>query len=232
MKLTVFIPCFNEKKTILKAIEEAKGLSVSKEIVVIDNASTDGTRELLQGLKKDDDLKIVLHSDNLGVGYSAIECIGMARGEYFYAPYADLEYRMTDVYNMLGKIESEDLDAVFGSRLLLKKDLPKLSLVRERPFWLGSIISTCLVNFIYGRRFTDIIATKLIKTTILKNLHLKAHNQAFEFELVSRLCKKGCKIDETAVWYKPRTHKEGKTIRALDMIPAITAILKVKFFGS
>ena len=85
MKLTVFIPCFNEKKTILKAIEEAKGLSVSKEIVVIDNASTDGTRELLQGLKKDDDLKIVLHSDNLGVGYSAIECIGLATGEYFYA---------------------------------------------------------------------------------------------------------------------------------------------------
>ena len=229
MKLTIFIPCFNEKRTILKAIEEAKGLKVDKEIIVIDNASTDGTRELLYSLKKEKNLKIVLHSRNLGVGYSAIECINMAMGEYFYAPYADLEYKMEDVYNMLSKIELENLDAVFGSRLLLEKNKSKIALIKERPFWLGSIIATLLVNLLYGRRFTDTIATKVIKTDILKSLGCSAYNQAFEFELVSRLCRRGCKIQEVPIYYKPRGYKEGKTVKVWDMIPAIWAIIKVKF---
>jgi hypothetical protein len=82
---------------------------------------------------------------------------------------------------------------------------------------------------LYGRHFTDVIATKLIKTGILKKLGFRATSQAFEFELVSRLCKKGCNIGEIPVWYKPRTHREGKTIRATDMIPAILAILRVRF---
>ncbi|MDD5596108.1 MAG: glycosyltransferase family 2 protein, partial [Candidatus Omnitrophica bacterium] len=98
------------------------------------------------------------------------------------------------------------------------------------PYWLGTIIGTFLINLFYHRRLTDIIATKLIKTGILKELGCKADNQAFEFELVSKLCKRGCKIGEVPVWYKPRTHKEGKTIKALDMIPALWAILRIRFF--
>jgi hypothetical protein len=106
-----------------------------------------------------------------------------------------------------------------------------LELIKERPYWLGSIIGTALINLLYRKSFTDIIATKLIKVNILKELGCEANNQAFEFELVSRLCKKGYKIGEVPVDYKPRTHKEGKTIRAFDMIPAILAILRVKIFG-
>jgi glycosyltransferase involved in cell wall biosynthesis len=231
MKLTILIGCFNEKPTILKAIEQAKAINIDKEIIVVDNCSTDGTKEILETLKDDQALKIVFHAKNMGAGYSACEGIHLARGDYFYGPGADLEYKMEDVYRMMDKMESENLDAVFGSRLLDRRDISRYRLIKERPYWLGTIIGTFLINLFYHRRLTDIIATKLIKTGILKELGCKADNQAFEFELVSKLCKRRCKIGEVPIWYKPRTHKEGKTIRAFDMVPAILTILKVKIFG-
>jgi hypothetical protein len=136
---------------------------------------------------------------------------------------------MDDVYKMIEKVDSEKLDIVFGSRLLDRPNVSKFALIKERPYWLGTIITTFLINLLYGKKFSDIIATKLLKTDILKELGCKADNQAFEFELVSSLCKKGCKIGEVPIWYKPRTHKEGKTIKAVHMIPAILAILRIKF---
>ena len=231
MKLTILIGCLNEKLTIFKAIEQAKAINIDKEIIVIDNCSTDGTREMLEGLKNYKDLSVVFHSKNMGAGYSACEGIKLAQSEYFYGPGADLEYKMDDVYKMIDKLEKGNLDAVFGSRLANRKNVSRFELIKERPYWLGTIIATFLINLLYRKNFTDIIAIKLIKTDILKKLGCKARNQAFEFELVSKLCKGGYSIGEVPVYYKPRTHKEGKTIRVLDMIPAILAILRVKVFG-
>jgi len=231
MKLSIVITCFNEKFTILKAIDEAKAINIDKEIIVIDNCSTDGTKEILDGLKGDKALKIILHSKNMGAGYSGSEGTRLAQGDYIYGPGADLEYKMEDVCKMMDKLERENLDAVFGSRLADRRNVSNIALIKERPYWLGTIIATFLINLFYSKKFTDIIAPKLIKTNILKELNLKANNQAYEFELASRLCKKGYKIGEVHVSYKPRSHEEGKTIRAFDMIPAILAILKVKIFG-
>ncbi|MDD5197119.1 MAG: glycosyltransferase family 2 protein [Candidatus Omnitrophica bacterium] len=230
MRITILIACFNEKSTILRAIEEAKRITIDKEIIVIDNCSTDGTKEILEGLKNDKDLKVIIHSKNMGSGYSACECIKLAQGDYFYGPGADLEYKMDDVYKMMDKIDKESLDAVFGSRLSDRKGISIRQLIKERPYWLGTIIATFLINLFYRRNFTDVIATKLIKTEALKGLDCKSANQAFEFELVSKLCKKGYKIGEIPVWYRPRTHEEGKTIRAMDMFPALLAIFRIKFF--
>ncbi len=229
MKLTILILCFNEKAEISRTIEYARGIKIDKEILVIDNCSTDGTREFLNTFQPAGELRIILHGQNMGVGYSACEGIALARGDYLYAPGADLEYTMEDVYKMMEKAEAEKLDGVFGSRLLDRKDSSRLQLIKERPYWLGSIIGTFLINLFYGRKFTDIIATKLIKTQILKKLGCSARGQAFEFELVSRICKQGCLIGEVPVAYKPRTHKEGKTIRVFDMLPALWVIFKVRF---
>jgi glycosyltransferase involved in cell wall biosynthesis len=231
MKLTIVISCYNERVTILKAIEEAKSIDIDKEIIVIDNCSTDGTREILQGIINDKELKIVFHSNNMGAGYSAREGIALANGDYFYGPGADLEYKMEDVYKMKEKLENEKLDAVFGSRLLERINVSKAALIKERPYWLGTIIATGLINLFYNKNFTDVIAPKLIKTAILKKLCCEKSNQAFEFELASRLCKKGYKIAEVPISYKPRTHKEGKTIKALDMLPALLVMCKIKLFG-
>jgi len=231
MKLTIIIGCFNEKPTILKAIEEAKALKINKEIIVIDNCSTDGTKEILDGLKDDEALKIILHSKNMGAGYSGWEGICLAQGDYVYGPGADLEYKMEDVLKMIYKMENEGLDVVFGSRLLNKADVSRFKLIKERPFWLGTFIATFFVNLLYGKHFTDIIGTNLIKTSVSKKINCKANGQAFAFELVSKLCKGKYKTGEVSVYYKPRTHKEGKTIRAVDMLPALLAILRVKLFG-
>lgn len=231
MKLTILIGCFNEKPTILKAIEQAKEINMDKEIIVIDNCSTDGTREILEGLKNDKALKIVFHSRNMGAGYSGCEGIRLAQGDYFYGPGADLEYRMEDVYKMIDKMEGEKLDGVFGSRLLDRKNVSLSGLIKERPYWLGTIIATFLVNLLFHKSFTDVIGISLVKTNILRGLNCKSNSQAFQFELVSKLCKQGYKIGEVSLWYKPRTHKEGKTIRAIDIIPALLVILRVKFFG-
>lgn len=231
MKLSIVLGCFNEKQTILKAIEQAKAIQIDKEIIVIDNCSTDGTKEILESLRNDQALKIIFHPKNFGAGYSGIEAICVAQGDYLYGPGADLEYKMDDVYKLIDKMEKENLDAVFGSRLADRRGVSIWHLIKERPFWLGTIIGTFLINLIYRKGFTDIIAVKLIKTNVTKRLDCKSRNQAFEFELASKLCKGGFKIGEVPVWYKPRTHKEGKKITAFDMIPAILVILKVKFFG-
>jgi dolichol-phosphate mannosyltransferase len=231
MKLTVVIGCFNEKPTILKAIEEVQALKIDKEIIVIDNCSTDGTKEILEGLKDDRSLKIVFHSHNMGAGYSACEGIRLAQGAYYFGPGADLEYKMDDLYKMMDKMEKDNLDVVLGSRLANRRNVSKIALIKERPYWLGSIIATSLINLIYRKNFTDIIGINLIKTSILKELNCNDYSQAFAFELISRLCKGRYKIGEVPVWYKPRTHKEGKTIRAFDMIPALWVILKVKFLA-
>ncbi|MBU1113352.1 MAG: glycosyltransferase family 2 protein [Candidatus Omnitrophica bacterium] len=229
MELTVVINCFNEKNTILQAIQEAKELTIDKEIVVIDNCSTDGTRELLQGLE-DDSLRIIIQPKNYGAGRSGKVGVEMARGKYLFAPGADLEYRMSDVYPMFKKLKEENLDAVFGSRLAAKKNMSKLAIIKERPYSLATIVVTYLTNLWYHRNLTDIIAPKLIKTDILKGLGMTADDQAYEFELASLLCKRGYKIGEIPVWYKPRSKQEGKTIRPLDLLPALTAMLKVKLF--
>lgn len=231
MKLTILISCFNEKATILKAIEQAKSISIDKEIIVIDNCSTDGTREILETLKEDKALKIVFNPINMGAGNSGRQGISLAQGDYFYAPGADLEYRMDDVYRMIEKLEKEGLDVVFGSRLLGKRDLPLLHLIRERPFWLGTIIGTFLINLLYRKNLSDIIGTYLTKVRILRALDCKSSSQALMFELASKFCKNKYRIGEVPVSYNPRTRQEGKTIKAADMLPAILAIFKVKFFG-
>ena len=231
MKLTILINCFNEKSTILKAIEEARAINIDKEIIVIDNCSTDGTKEILESLKGDKELKIILHSKNMGAGYSGWEGMCLAQGDYVYGPGADLEYKMEDVLKMMEKIENEGLDVVFGSRLADRKGVSIRALIRERPFWLGTIIATSMINLLYRKNFTDIIGTNLIKTEALKKIDCQSNGQALAFELVSMLCKRDYKIGEVPISYKPRTHKEGKTIRMFDIIPAILAILRVKFFG-
>lgn len=152
MKTSIVIPCFNERKTIAEAIEQAKQLEINKEIIVIDNCSTNGTREILQRLN-DDSIRIVLQPQNYGVGRSAKLAIRMAKSDYFYGPGADLEYKMTDVLSMIKKLEDENLDAVFGSRLLNENNKSKLQLIKERPFWLGSFISTFLIN-LFTRRIS------------------------------------------------------------------------------
>ena len=231
MKLSVIVTVFNEKNTIIKAIEEAKSLNIDKEIIIIDNCSDDGTVEILKGLN-DDAINIIFQPQNYGFAQSVLTGISLARGEFIYIQYSDLEYDILSVYEMLDLIEKENLDVVFGSRYYyLKKNICSIFLlIKKRPYAMGSLVTTSLINLFYRKRFTDIIGSKLYRTSSFSKIKIEARNIGFDFEIVSKLCKNRFKIKEVPVAYKPRSHSDGKKIKATDIIPALAAIFKVKFF--
>jgi glycosyltransferase involved in cell wall biosynthesis len=226
MKLTIIVTVYNEKSTILEAIEQARKLDIDKEIIVIDNCSTDGTREILKALH-DPCLIIVYQSKNYGYGGSVITGMNLAKGDYVYVHNSDLEYDPGCVYEMLKLCESENLDAVFGSRLFNRKNDSRLKIIKERPFYLGTIITTSLANIFYGKDFSDIIGNRFYRVSALKSLDPKTSGVGFDFEVVSKLCKYGFRIKEVPVSYKPRS--EGKKIKVWDIIPAVFTMIKVKF---
>ncbi len=228
MKLTVVVTVYNEKNTIVRAIEEAKKIQLDKEIIVIDNCSTDGTREILRSLN-DSTIKVVYQSMNYGYGTSVVTGANLARGEYLFIHNSDLEYDPVCVYEMLDVAEKENLDVVFGSRLISRRNGSVFKIIKERPFYLGTIIVTFLINLLYGRNFTDIIGNRLYRTASLKKLNPQEPAIGFDFEVVSKLCKYGYKIKEMPVKYFPRS--KGKKVKAYDIIPAVLTILNVKFFG-
>lgn len=226
MKLTVAVTVYNEKDTIARAIEEAKKIQLDKEIIVIDNCSTDGTREILRGLN-DNSIKVVYQSMNYGYGASVLTGANLAQGEYLFIHNSDLEYDPVCVYEMLEASVKENLDAVFGSRLLSRRNESVFKILKERPFYLGTIITTFLFNLFYGRHFADTIGNRLYRTASLKKLNPQEPGIGFDFEVVSKLCKYGYKIKEMPVKYSPR--KKGKKVKVYDIIPAILTILKIKF---
>jgi glycosyltransferase involved in cell wall biosynthesis len=228
MKLTVLVTVFNEKDTILRAIEEAKKINLDKEIIVIDNCSTDGTREILRNLN-DPFIKIVYQSMNYGYGMSIITGMNMAKGEFLFVHNSDLEYDPECVYKMLNLAENKGLDAVFGSRLAHRKGEPILSILKERPFYLGTLITTGLANIFYKKIFSDIIGNRLYRIESLKRLAPSANGIGFDFEVVSKLCKNNYKVEEVSVRYSPRT--KGKKVKVYDIIPAILTMIRIKFIS-
>jgi len=227
MKLTIVVTVYNEKDTIVRAIEQAKALSLEKQIIVIDNCSTDGTREILRQLN-DKELEIVYQSGNYGYGMSVITGMRLAKGGYMYVHNSDLEYDPVCVYDMLRIAEEEQLDAVFGSRLFHRRGESKLSIIKTRPFYLGTIITTFLTNVFYRKDFTDIIGCRFYRTSALKAINPRIQGIGFDFEVVSKLAKLGYKLKEIPVQYYPRT--KGKKIKVYDIIPAVWTMIKIKFF--
>ncbi|OGS55078.1 MAG: hypothetical protein A3J79_01180 [Elusimicrobia bacterium RIFOXYB2_FULL_62_6] len=229
MKLTVVVTVYNEKATIIRAIQAAKDLAVDKEIIVVDNCSTDGTRELLRSLN-DPAVQVVYQPVNYGYGMSVITGIKMAKGEFLFVHNSDLEYDPACVYEMLDRSEKEGLDAVFGSRLFnRRKKESVLSILKERPFYLGTVITTGLANIFYGRDFTDVIGNRFYRTASVRKIDPQTQGIGFDFEVVSKLCKYGMKLAEVPVTYASRT--VGKKIKVYDIIPAVLIMFRIKFLG-
>ena len=228
MKLTVLIPVYNEVKTILQAIEEVEKITVpDKEVIIIDNFSTDGTRELLQGLKHDK-YKIIFNDHNTVSG-SLINGMKMAKGDFVYSHHSDLEYDASDALRMLEVAEQGGYDVVIGSRLKgIKGSI--WGAVKERPAFLATVICTALINRWYGKDFTDVIGTHLFRTAAICQVPVDDYGQGYIFEHISRICKRGLKMTEVAVSYHPRSYKEGKKIKPYHIINALFAMLKVRLF--
>lgn len=229
MKLTVIVAVFNEVTTILQAIRDVEKIKVPhKEVIIIDNCSTDGTKELLKGLRINE-YQIVYNEKNLVSGTSVIG-MKMAQGEYIYEHHTDLEYDPSDAMEMLAVAEQGGYDVVLGSRLKNTKS-SRWRLIKERPAYLATIICTALINRWYGKNFTDVIGSHLYRTAAAREIPVNTYGQGYIFEQISRLCKRGYKIAEVAVSYRPRSYQEGKKIRPYHLINALLALYRVRLFG-
>ena len=232
MSITFLIPIYNEVKTVRNAIEEAIEIEIpSKEIIIIDNGSTDGTLEIVKEYQDHDNIKIILQEKNLGFGNSIREGFLHSTKEFIYLQFGDLEYDIKSSFEMLKKTQEQNLDAMFGSRLKNLSSLIELcKIIIKKPAYLATVICTFLINFFYNKKFTDIIGGKLYRKETIKYVLPKISGQGFDFELVSLICKKNLKVGEIFIDYKPRENFSDKKIKFYHMFNAIYGILKIKFF--
>ncbi len=232
MSITFLIPVFNEVKTVKKAIEETINFNVpNKEIIIIDNGSTDGTQDIVKEYQHYEDIKIILQNKNFGFGNSIREGFLQSSKEFIYLQFGDLEYDINTSLEMLKKTQEQNLDAIFGSRLKNLKNFVELCKTTfNNPAYMATLICTFLINFFYNKKFTDIIGAKLYRKETVKHVLPKTSGQGFDFELVSLICKKKLKVDEVFIKYKPRENFSDKKIKFYHMFNAIYGILKVKLF--
>lgn len=227
LKITFLVTVYNEIKTIKQAIQDIIDIPYqNKEIIIIDNASTDGSQEIIKNFHN---IKHILRKKNLGYGATIIEGLNISSGKYVYIHNSDLEYDHLKSLDMVRLAEENDLDIVFGSRLKGQKNIFKN--LKKHPAFLATYLTTFLINILYKKKFTDIIGSKLYKIENLKNIKADFMHEGFDFGFVSRVCKEKFKIDEIYVDYKPRENFSDKKIKWFHLFVAVYAIFKVRFLN-
>ena len=229
MKLSVIMPVYNERETIREILEKVGRVNLEKEVIIVDDASLDGTSELLRAMEGSEsmnnaDIRIVYHSQNQGKGTAIRTALSYVRGDVIIIQDGDLEYDPQDYPKLVAPLVGGETDVVYGSRTLGKG---KRSYWRY--YWGGRFLSW-LTNILYGTRITDEpTGYKAFRTEVLKGLDLKC--QRFEFcpEVTAKLCKRGYRIKEVPISYHPRKIEEGKKIRWIDGLIAIFTLLKYRF---
>lgn len=233
MKLSIIIPVFNEEKTIreiLKRVYIVKLPSVIKEIIVIDDGSTDSSRFKIQ-YSKIKGLKTIFHEKNLGKGTAIKTGLKYATGDYVLIQDADLEYNPEDYNKLLEPIIKNEAKVVYGTRLT---DYPLKFWGEDKTVLPIHLIAnqflTSLTNLLYNSQLTDMeTCYKLFKKEILKKISIKSNRFDFEPEITAKILKLGITIVEVPIKVKPRTYMEGKKINWLDGLLAIWTLFKYKF---
>lgn len=235
IKISYVIPVYNEKNTVAEAIKQIININLKnqeKEIIVIDNGSTDGSQEIIKKFKKIKNFKFILRKKNLGYGASITRGAKMSNGKYIYIQMSDIEYDHEVSLKMYKLAERHKADAVFGSRLKGKNYLKILISVIRKPSFLATIIITSLYNILYNKEFTDVIGSKLYKTIIFKKIKIKEQTKTWsvwDFELKNRLISGPYTILETFTKYKPRQNFLKKNVKPHHLIYMIYVILRFKF---
>ena len=225
--LSIIIPCFNEIKTLEEVIKKVKNSPISsKEIIIIDDFSTDGSREFLSNLK-DELITIKFHKCNRGKGAALNTGFKSAKGKIVIIQDADLEYDPSEYPNLINPILDNKADVVYGSRF--KGGQPH----RVVYFWhrVGNGFLTLLSNIFTDLNLSDMeTCYKAFKSDILKNIKIEESRFGFEPEITAKISKNDFRIYEVGISYYGRTYKEGKKIGWKDGIQAIWCILKYNLF--
>ena len=222
-KLTIIIPCFNEINTIKELIDKVKSSPIkSKEIIIVDNCSDDGTREFLSSLN-DESLIIILNDRNIGKGGSLAKGFALASGDITLIQDADLEYDPSEYEKLIAPILKGQADVVYGSRFI--GEAPH----RVLYFWhrVGNGFLTLLSNILTDINLTDMeTCYKVFRTSIIKSLKFRERGFGFEPEVTAKIARLNCRIYEVGISYFGRTYEEGKKVGWKDGFVAIWCILK------
>mgnify|MGYP001461887605 FL=1 len=225
--LSVIIPCYNEIDTIEQVINKVKNTSIkSKQIIIIDDFSTDGTREFLNTLE-DESIKVVLQNRNKGKGAAIAKGIQFATGDISIIQDADLEYDPNEYEKLINPILANKADVVFGSRFQGAEPH------RVVYFWhrVGNGLLTLLSNIMTDINLTDMeTCYKAFRTEILKSINIREKRFGFEPEITAKVARKRCRIYEVGISYFGRTYEEGKKIGWKDGVRAIWCIIKYNIF--
>ena len=225
MKISIIIPIYNEKETLLKILKKVEGadtLGLEKEIILVDDGSTDGTLDILKTLENG--YQIIYHVKNLGKGAAIKNGFRAATGDFILIQDADLEYNPQNYPQLLRPILENKADVVFGSRNLQKNPTDNFS------FYLGRRITNLFLNILCGSKLTDYwTCYKVFKAPIVKSLELECNRFDVEVEMTVKIIKRGYKIVEVPIDYLPRSISAGKKIKPQDGLIAIWKTIKYKF---
>jgi glycosyltransferase involved in cell wall biosynthesis len=224
MKVSVVIPCYNEKGTIEKIVEAVRNAPLEhREIIVVDDCSQDGTRTVLQKKLSQIVDQIIYHPVNRGKGAALRSGFAAATGDIILVQDADLEYDPADYPLLLEPLLSGKADAVFGSRFIGGR--PRRALF----FWhmVGNKFLTLLSNIFTNVNLTDVeTGSKAFRASLIKSIQIKEDGFGVEPEMIAKLAREGCRMYEVGISYSGRTYAEGKKIGWKDVFRAIYAIVR------
>lgn len=225
MKISVIIPAYNERKTIREIIDRVTAVDVADEILVVDDGSTDGTREILKEYNKNGVVRVIHHPRNQGKGSAVRTGIEHVQGDLVIIQDADLEYDPREYKALLKPIEEGLADVVYGSRFLGAARRPTM-------FWhmVANKLLTLMTNIFYDTILTDMeTGYKVFKTGVVEDMKIKARSFDFEPEFTAKILKKKVRIFEVPITFNPRDYEEGKKIRIKDAFQAVWTLVKYRF---
>jgi len=225
VKLTVIIPVFNEKSTISEIVKRVQDTQLASEIIIVDDGSQDGTREILTELEQLEGVRVILHEKNQGKGAAVRTGIQAASGELMVIQDADLEYDPKEYANLLKPIEEGKADVVYGSRFLGGARRPIL-------FWnmVANKILTFITNILYNNILTDMeTCYKMFKRSVVADMTLRSRRFDFEPEFTAKVLKRKVRLFEVPISFNPRDYEEGKKINAWDGFVAVWTLIKYRF---
>jgi glycosyltransferase involved in cell wall biosynthesis len=225
MRISVVIPAFNEQNTILAIVEQVRAVPLEIEIIVVDDASTDGTTARLASLPPAPDLRLIRHPVNLGKGAALKTGFAAATGDVVIVQDADLEYDPTDYAKLLKPIQDGKADVVYGSRFVGGESH------RVLYFWhyLGNRALTLMSNAFTNLNLTDMeTCYKVFRRELIQSITIEEERFGFEPEITAKLAATRCRIYEVGISYSGRTYAEGKKIGWRDGVRAIWCIIKYR----